>query len=76
VETPSVLISKVYNFAMATYIMIQVHGVDAPARIRADKVETTGSIGKTDYVLKLTKDGKEVGEFNGTVVDGWWVLEG
>ena len=60
---------------MANYVFVQVRGVDAPARIRADKVEKSGTLGAIDYKLVLKKDDQQVGEFNGNSVDGWWIMD-
>jgi hypothetical protein len=60
---------------MDKIVCVQVHGVDVAVRIRADKVETSGSIGATSYKLILKKGEATVGEFNGNVVDGWWIVD-
>jgi hypothetical protein len=54
---------------MAKYICVQVKGIQAPARIRADRVEDAAK------ALKVIKGSEVVGAFQAQSVMGWWVEE-
>jgi hypothetical protein len=74
----SVTISTVYTFAMAKVVSIQIRGVEKAVRIEADKVDRqnakdiNGAPILDSYRLLLSKEGTQVGEFNSSIVDGWW----
>ena len=61
---------------MEKIVCVQVRGVDVAVRIRADKVETSGAMGAASYKLILKRGETTAGEFNGNVVDGWWIVDG
>lgn len=73
----TVSISTVYTLAMPRYVYIQVHGVEKPARIEADKIEKRNveSHIAGDHVLLLSLKDTPVGEFKGPIVDGWWMQD-
>jgi hypothetical protein len=61
---------------MSSIIRVQIRGVDAPVAISADEIkEEITSSGIEPTRLKLTLDGKQVGEFKSAIVDGWWIEE-
>jgi hypothetical protein len=60
---------------MAKTIHIQVRGVEAPLLIKADKVDVPTMASPEPKTLKLTLEGKSVGEFKDAFVDGWWITE-
>lgn len=70
-------VSTVYTFAMPKFVYVQVTGVEKPAKIEADKVERENVTSATagDYKLTISRDGKPVGEFRGSKVDGWWIQD-
>jgi len=63
---------------MPKYVYVHIHGIEQAAKIEADKVERekeTDSLVAGAYRLKLSLEGKPVGEFNGSSVDGWWIQD-
>jgi hypothetical protein len=54
----------------------QIRGVDVAVRIRADKVETSGTMGAASSKLVLKRGENIAGEFNGNGMDGWWIVDG
>jgi hypothetical protein len=72
---PNIVRSALYTSVMAKVVYIKVSGTETPIRTEADKVEkrdvprtTTGQ-----YLLILKKNEQEVGEFDGAIVQGWWI---
>ncbi len=80
IANPTV-VSTVYTFAMAKLVSVQVRGVEKAIQIDSDKVERqsiydgTGAPIFGSYKLVLSKNGTPVGEFNSSIVDGWWYQE-
>ena len=67
-------VSTVYTFGMKmTFVHVHIHGVDKAAQIEADEAKTTGDIGSPNYRLLLSKKNEVVGQFNGNIIDGWWI---
>jgi hypothetical protein len=60
---------------MAKIVRVQVRGVASFVQIRADEVVEEGTVGTNGHKVKIMAGGKQIGSFNGNVVDGWWVLE-
>jgi hypothetical protein len=50
---------------MAKYLYVQLKGVEAPVKLKAETVEREGS----DYVVKSAA---EIGGFAADCVQGWW----
>ncbi len=67
--------SEAYTLSMSKIIHVQIHGVDTPLAIRADKAEEELTAGSPPIRLKLSLKGTLVGEFKGEAVDGWWIEE-
>jgi hypothetical protein len=65
-----------YDFGMPKAVYIQVHGVEKPVRLFADKVEhqAVDATGNGDNApgLIISKGQEKVGEFKDAIVDGWW----
>jgi hypothetical protein len=61
---------------MPKIVYIKVSGTEAPIRTEADKVEKH-DIGqmKGQYLLILKKNNQDVGEFDGAIVQGWWIQD-
>jgi hypothetical protein len=60
---------------MTTYVYVQMNGIEKPAKIEADKVDKVpvqSSI-SGDHIYKITLKDKQVGEFRGPQVLGWWI---
>lgn len=73
---PETVYSEVYTFAMAKIVFVQVHGTEKPLAIKADEAkEEMTNEGGEPLRLKLTLDGKPVGKFKASMVDGWWIEE-
>ena len=64
---------EVYTLAMAKFVHVQVHGVDASVKIAADEVKEEMSGVSVPHRLKLALGGKPVGEFKFDCIDGWWI---
>ena len=56
---------------MAKYVYVQIQGVEAPAKIAADKVEKRMS----DSTLVVKNGDEQVGEFKLGGVQGWWIQD-
>ena len=65
----------VYTISMPKYAYVQVNGVDKAAKIEADEIKEESQIGYQGYQLSLSLNGKLVGKFKGTIVDGWWIQD-
>jgi hypothetical protein len=59
---------------MPKYAYVQIHGIEKPAKVKADAVVEQGSIGMSDYKLVLKLGDKEVGRFSSSV-EGWWIQD-
>lgn len=58
------------RMAMAkTFVYIQIAGVQQPAKIKADKVEQNSGY------LNVLREGKQIGSFLESAVQGWWIQE-
>ena len=64
--------SQVYTLDMPIFVYVQVHGVDKPARIRADKVEDS-SDDLVHGIITLKRGSELVGQFKTSAVQGWWI---
>ena len=58
---------------MRMNVYVHLKGIEKPAIIAADKAETDGNIGAVDYRLKVSLNDKEIGQFNGNDVVGWYL---
>lgn len=56
---------------MPKYVYVQIQGVEAPAKIAADKVEKRMS----DSTLVVKNGDEQVGEFKLGGVQGWWIQD-
>ncbi|HLJ29650.1 MAG TPA: hypothetical protein VKY85_23275 [Candidatus Angelobacter sp.] len=61
--------SDIYTLDMPKFVYVLTRA-ESPARVRADKVEKTGS---PQNLLKLKLGDEEIGEFKSDAVVGWWI---
>jgi hypothetical protein len=65
----AVEVSTVYALSMPKYVYVQLHGVQKPIRIQADKIAKSGTS------MVITKDSVQVGHFESGNVQGWWIQD-
>lgn len=67
-------VTLVYDAGMPKYINVQLRGVERPAHVRADEVETKLDSDGDTLILLVEKN--RVAKFEAGSFLGWWIQDG